>query len=75
MGNRRFNKGHQKRDHLHSQVKKYPHNNQLKYYYLKYRNTITILIRNDKKSYYKTELQKSENNSKSIGEQIGKNKK
>jgi hypothetical protein len=38
-----------KRDHLHSQVRKHPHNNQLKDYYLKYRNMVTLLIRNTKK--------------------------
>lgn len=41
---------------------------------------VTLLIRNTKKSYYKTELRrKAENNSKLkwklIGDQIGKNKK
>lgn len=53
-----------KRGCLHSQVRKYPHNNQLKDYYLKYRNMITLLIRKAKKSYCRIKLQKVENYSK-----------
>lgn len=67
-----------KRDRLHSQIRKHPHNNQLKNYYLKYRNMISLFIRDAKKSYFKTELQKAENNLrlkwKLIGDQISKNK-
>jgi len=73
MDNHDFKKGNQKM--RSSTIRKHPHNNQLKDYYLKYRNIITLLIKNAKKSYYKTELQTAENNSKLkwklIGDEIG----
>ncbi|KAF0720008.1 B box-type domain-containing protein [Aphis craccivora] len=68
-----------RRDRLHLQVKKHPLNLNLKDYYVKFRNTITKIIKNAKILYYKAEFIKSGNNTKlkwqNINNILAKNKK
>ncbi|KAF0761894.1 Reverse transcriptase domain-containing protein, partial [Aphis craccivora] len=47
-----------RRDKLHLTLKKHPLNEKLKEYYLKYRNTLTNIIKKAKTKYYKSELEK-----------------
>jgi len=45
-------------------LKKYPLNKKLKQYYLKYSNTLTNIIKDEKTKYYKSEPEKAGNDSK-----------
>lgn len=61
-----------RRDHLHSQVRKYPDNTSLMQFYNNFRNKLTQLIRKAKTSYYQEEIFKAGHNYKRCWELINK---